>query len=184
MAARWLSAAALVLACLGWGSAKADITYTLYSADNPSGVLLEFTVSSPPPSPGDEGFSSRPGGFLGVFYASVGLAVRPPGDEGYELDFGGGGGAGGGYVAFELTGPPGNGAYRVSGELTVTGISTVYLVGSATVSGVPVGAPAIPEPATWVMLLLGAAGIMAASGAARRRHDEAASRPAPARTFC
>jgi hypothetical protein len=184
MVRNWLSAA-LVFGCLGWGPAKADVTYTFYDADNPSQIDLQFSVGAQLSGKNlEEGLIFPLGGAFGPDFSGDGLdAVARYSPNPYHAEVTFDDGQYGGRVFFfpEFTpgAPPGDGDFKVSGSIDL-GQNVLAQLGSATISGIPVGAPAIPEPSTWLMLLLGAAGIMAASGAVRRRHDEALSRRATA----
>jgi hypothetical protein len=162
MVRNWLSAA-VVLACLGWAPAKAA-TYTFYDDDIPSHIELTLTVLVPlSDNERQETIWDATGPFGPDFDgdgdpdATISYVTKsgfPEVEFQYPLvthyD---------GYADFTgLAGPPGDGHFDVVGEILL-GRDALVQLGSVTVSDVPSAAPAIPEPSTWVMLLLGFGGL-------------------------
>jgi hypothetical protein len=140
--------AALLVACLGCGSAKADVTFAFYFSGDPSDELLALTMPEEPSSKYRIQYVLSGGEFIEVEYATdyagdpYALILSAP-VSGLDSE-----------IEFTTTStPPGDGDFPVRGTLGP------YDVGSVTVSGVPVGAAAIPEPSTWAMMLLGFAGL-------------------------
>jgi hypothetical protein len=166
MAQKWL-AAAIVFGCAVWGpSAKADVTYMLLDASDPTMVDLEFTVASQlSPAAGWQDFLSVSGYWGDNFPdGQVDYMLSSKGEPTLSLFS-----PAGFYGNFTFTGlppnsVPGNGSFSGSGTIGGPRIPVLSTLGSAAISGVP----AVPEPGTWVLLSLGFVGLAAAAMARRR----------------
>ena len=155
MAPKWLLSA-FVLGLLGCGTARSEVTYMFFDAHHTSTVDLEFAIASQLSllNPSEPLIST--GGVFGADFvgAEAELDQGPPvsvfvsDSTPFAAQFA--------FTSIHF-GEPGNGDFPISGFI-LENSDALASIGSATVSGVPV-----PEPSTWVLLIVGGCALVAGS---------------------